>query len=332
MKETDNKTGAPAAGFLRGVWENAGMALVFAAMFAAAAMFVPYFFTVTNMKGLALSVSMVGMGACTMLFCLACGHFDLSIESIVAFSGVLAVVVANALSGSMSSFSSVALGMGAGVLAGTLVGVMNGVIVAKFGINALITTLATMQIVRGMALITSGGKAVGISDENFYRLGLSDLLGVPTPVLITVACFVIFGFLLNRTTFGRNTLAIGGNEQASRLAGIAVDRTKIAIFAMQGMVAGFAGVVLASRLTSGQPNIAQGFALEVISACVLGGVSLTGGVGTMPGVIVGVLIMGMVQNVMNLLAIEAFWQYVARGAILLSAVLFDRWKQRRFHR
>jgi L-arabinose transport system permease protein len=144
-----------------------------------------------------------------------------------------------------------------------------------------------------------------------------------------VACFVVFGILLNRTIFGRNTLAIGGNAEAARLAGIDVTRTKIIIFTLQGLMAGFAGVILASRMTSGQPATAQGLELQVISACVLGGVSLTGGVGTITGVIVGVLIMGTVQNAMNLLNVPPFYQYVASGSILLAAVLFDRLKRRR---
>lgn len=139
----------------------------------------------------------------------------------------------------------------------------------------------------------------------------------------------MFGFLLNRTTFGRNTLAIGGNKEAARLAGIRVDRIKIIIFTLQGFMAGLAGIVLASRMTSGQPNTSVGLSLDVIAACVLGGVSLTGGVGTMMGTIVGVLIMGTVQNAMNLMNIPTFYQYVARGVILLLAVLFDQFRQRR---
>ena len=150
-----------------------------------------------------------------------------------------------------------------------------------------------------------------------------------TPVWIMAACFLVYGVLLNRTIFGRNTLAIGGNAEAARLAGISVTRIKIIIFALQGLMAGFAGVILAARMTSGQPNTAQGLELQVISACVLGGVSLTGGVGTMTGVIVGVFIMGTVQNSMNLLNIAPFYQYVASGSILLAAVLFDRLRQRK---
>jgi L-arabinose transport system permease protein len=143
-----------------------------------------------------------------------------------------------------------------------------------------------------------------------------------------IFAFVIFGWLISKTVFGRNTLALGGNEEAARLAGINVDWLKITIFTLQGLMAGFAGIVLASRMTSGQPMTSQGLELEVISACVLGGVSLTGGVGNIIAVIAGVFIMGAMQNAMNLLDVQTFWQYVARGAILLAAVLFDRFKQK----
>lgn len=309
-------------GILRGIWEKSGILLVFIILFVVLSIFVPYFFTPVNMVGLALSVSMVGMVACTMLFCLASGDFDLSIESVVAFSGVLAAVVIN-------DTGSVLFGILSGVLAGGIVGLVNGLIIAKIGINALITTLATMQIVRGLAYIVSGGRAVGIYDPAFYVLGTGQFLGLPVPIWITIVCFATFGFLLNKTVYGRNTLAIGGNREAARLAGIPVQRTKIMIFAIQGLMAGLAGVVLASRMTSGQPATSVGFAMDVISACVLGGVSLSGGVGTMTGTIVGVFIMGTVQNAMNLLNIPTFYQYVVRGAILLAAVIFDQVRRRK---
>ena len=260
------------------------------------------------------------MVACTMLFCLASGDFDLSVESIVACSGVLAAVVTN-------DTGSVVAGVLAGIAMGGIVGLVNGCTIAKLKINALITTLATMQIVRWLALLVSGGRAVSIRETGFDALGRSLFLGVPTPIWITVVCFTLFGILLHKTPYGRNALAIGGNEEATRLAGVAVARTKITIFTVQGMMAGFAGVVLASRLGSGQPNTSAGFSLDVISACVLGGVSLTGGVGTITGCLVGVLIMGMVQNAMNLQGVETFYQYVVRGLILLAAVLFDRMRQ-----
>ena len=307
---------------LAGLWDSMGMLAVFIVLIIGVSIFVPNFFSGVNMRGLALSVATVGIIACTMLFCLAAGDFDLSVGSVVALSGVLAAVVIN-------NTHSMPLGIAAGILAGGLVGLINGAVIARIGINALITTLATMQIVRGFSYIVSDGKAVGVGESSFFTLGISSFLSIPTPVWIMIACFVVYGLLLNRTIFGRNTLAIGGNAEAARLAGIGVVKTKIIIFMLQGLMAGFAGVILASRMTSGQPATAQGLELQVISACVLGGVSLTGGVGTMTGVIVGVLIMGTVQNAMNLLNIPPFYQYVASGSILLAAVLFDRLKQRR---
>jgi len=302
--------------------ERSGMLLVFALLFVTLSLFVPNFFTQRNMLGLALSVSTVGMLACTMLFCLASGDFDLSVEAVVAFSGVLAAVIANAT-------HSVALGFAAGILAGGAVGLVNGTLIAGAGINALIVTLGTMQIVRGLGFLVSGGSAVSIADERFYALGMNSLMGIPNPVWITLTCLVIFGIVLNTTRFGRHTLAIGGNRVAATLAGVPVHRVKILIFTVQGLVAGFAGVIMASRMTSGQPKSAEGLALDVISACVLGGVSLSGGVATMTGALVGVLIMGTVQNSMNLLNVPAFYQYVVRGSILLAAVGFDQWKRRR---
>jgi len=308
--------------FFKKLWENYSILIVYIILFIALSLFVPYFFTPINMIGIALSVSMVGIVACTMLFCLASGHFDLSVESVVAFSGILAAVMINKTNSSM-------VGIIAGILAGGVVGLVNGVVISKLKINALITTLATMQIVRGLCFIVSGGPAVGIFVPSFYILGTGRFLKIPNPVWITVLVFIMFGFLLNKTIYGRNTLAIGGNSEASYLAGIAVDRIKIVIFTVQGLMAGFAGVILASRMTSGQPNTSIGFSLDVISACVLGGVSLSGGVGTITGTLVGVLIMGTVQNALNLANVEYFYQYVVRGVILLLAVLFDQLKQRR---
>ena len=298
------------------------MLVVLAILFLSCSLFVENFLSWRNMQGLALAVSMTGMVACTMLVCLAAGDFDLSISSVVACAGVVAALV-------MNRTDSILLGVVAGLACGAVSGFVNGYVVAKLRINALITTLASMQIVRGFGLIISDYKAVGIVNENFFELGNARFLGVVTPIWITLGCFLVFGFILQRTVFGRDTLAVGGNAEAAHLAGIAVDRVKIIIFTAQGAMAAFAGIVLASRLTSGQPNTSVGFELDVISACVLGGVSLTGGVGSMTFVVAGVLIMGIVQNAMNLLNIPPGYQYVARGLILLGAVLLDRWKRRR---
>lgn len=303
------------------IWDQYGMLVVFAVLFLVCSLFVPNFATFINMKGLGLAVSMSGMVACGMLFCLASGDFDLSVASVIACAGVTTAVVINMT-------ESLWIGVAAGLLLGILCGLVNGFVIARLKINALITTLATMQIVRGLAYIISDGKAIGIEDERFFTLGYANWFGLPAPIWITVVCFIVFGLLLNKTTFGRNTLAIGGNEEAARLAGVPVVRTKIIIFILSGLVSAIAGIILASRMTSGQPMTSIGYELIVISACVLGGVSLKGGIGKISYVVAGVLILGTVENAMNLLNISPFAQYVVRGLILLAAVIFDRYKQK----
>jgi L-arabinose transport system permease protein len=307
-------------GKIGSAFSQLGMLLILAVLFIGCSIFVDNFLSAQNLKGLLLAVSTVGMVSCTMLFCLASGNFDLSVGTIVPCAGVIAALIT-------SKTGSYVMGLSAGLAVGTIVGLLNGVIVAICRINPLITTLAMMQIVKTATFKISEGKAIGVANSAFFALGQSSFLGIQTPIWLCFACFVFFGFLLDRTTFGRNTLAIGGNEEAARLAGIAVPRTKIIIFAMQGLIAAFAGIVLAGRMASGQPKSSEGFELEVIAACVLGGVSLTGGIGRISFVIAGVLIMGIVQNAMSLLNVESFWQYGVRGAILLAAVLFDRLKR-----
>ncbi len=302
------------------LWDRFGMIMVFLILFMACWLFIPNFKSIINMKGLGLSISMAGMVACGMLFCLAAGDLDLSVGSIIACAGVTTAVVIN-------QTDSVIIGIAAGIGISAAFGFFNGFVIAKLQINALITTLATMQIARGLGYIIGGGKSVGIAVPEFYQLGISSFAGIPTPVWITLFCFIFFGILLNKTTYGRNMLAIGGNEEAARLAGVNVVRTKIIIFTVCSTVAGFAGIILAARMTSGQPMAALGFELTAISACVLGGVSLKGGIGKLSYVIAGVLILGTVENAMNLLNIDTFTQYVIRGSILLIAVIIDRQKQ-----
>lgn len=301
-------------------WDRFGMLSVFAGLFLICLIFVPNFGSMINMRGLGLAISMSGMIACAMLFCLACGDLDLSVASIVACSGVVTGVAINAS-------GSVIIGITAGLLSGVAFGFFNGFIIAKLKVNALITTLATMQIARGLGYIISDGKAVGITEEAFFAVGNATFLGLPVPIWLTGITFAVFSFLLNKTVYGRNTLAIGGNEEAARLAGVDVTKTKLIIFTVSGLISSLAGVILAARMTSGQPMTSVGFELTVISACVLGGVSLKGGIGKISYVIAGVLILGTVENAMNLLNISPFSQYVVRGGILLAAVIFDRYKQ-----
>jgi L-arabinose transport system permease protein len=299
---------------------RSGIVMVFIILFGVLSLTVPDFISARNIQGLLLSVTLIGSISVTMMFVLALGEVDLSVASIVAFSGVVASTL-------ITATHSVSLGIAGGVLAGGAVGLVNGVLVARYKINSLIVTLAMMEVVRGLAYITSNGDAVMISEERFFDLGGGSFLGISYPIWSNIVGFVLFGVLLKKTVFGKNVLAVGGNSEAALLAGLPVTRIKIVVFVLQGLVTGFAGVMLASRMSLGDPKTSVGLELGVISACVLGGVSLTGGVATISGVLVGVLIMGSVQDAMSLLNVPTFYQYLIRGGILLLAVLFDRYRR-----
>lgn len=306
----------------RKIWDRAGILVVLIVLLIGASIWVPSFTSSTNLiYSLGLSVTTTGIVACGMLFALAAGDFDLSVGSVAAFAGMVAAV---ALSKGMNPILAVFFAL----FASLLIGAANGFIIAVCGINALITTLATMQIVRGLAYILNDGNSLGASNSTFADLGTGAPLGVPMPLWILLLCLTIFGLLLHRTVFGRNSLAIGGNREAAHLAGVPTRKVQIWIFALMSMLAGLAGIVSTAQQQLGDPKGMQGLELRVISACVLGGVSLTGGVGSISHVIVGVLIMGTVQNIMDLKSVPTFYQYLISGAILLAAVLLDRLKQR----
>lgn len=306
----------------RKLWDRAGILLVLIALLAGASMLVPNFLSGTNLiYSLGLSVTTTGIVACGMLFALAAGDFDLSVGSVAAFGGMVAAVL---LSKGMGPVPAILIALAAGFV----IGAINGFIIAVCGINALITTLATMQIVRGLAFIVDNGNSIGIGNAQFAAFGNATPLGVPMPLWILIACLAGFGLLLHRTVYGRNALAIGGNREAAHLAGVPTRKVQIWIFAIMSMLAALAGVVSTAQQQLGDPKTMEGLELRVISACVLGGVSLTGGVGSIMHVIVGVLIMGTVQNIMDLQGVATFYQYLISGAILLAAVLLDRLKSR----
>ncbi len=330
MSAPEKRSFAATAGILL---DRGGMILVLVLLTVVCALTVRGFGSPENVMNLLLQVSTVGIVATTMLFCLASGDFDLSVGTVIPAGGVVCALV-------LRDTGNLALSIAAALAFGAIVGLVNGVVVARFKINALITTLSTMMMVRGLAFVFADGKSIGIANEALLNLANSAfpvirnsagavVFQITFPVWVYLGLVAFFGFVLQRTTFGRNTLAIGGNEEASRLAGINVTRVKITIFTMQGAVAALAGVLLAARLGIGDPKTAQGSELSIISACVLGGVSLSGGVGRMSFVVAGVFIMGIVENAMNLLNIDSFYQYIVRGGILLAAVMLDQLKQRR---
>jgi ribose/xylose/arabinose/galactoside ABC-type transport system permease subunit len=282
----------------------------------------PFFLSVNNFLNIGSNISYIGIMAIAMTMVIVSGGFDLSIGAVVALT---AVTVAKIHDLDVDIWIAVAVGF----VIGPLVGLANGLLVTKVGINPLITTLGTMSIVRGMAFVLTGGLTGTILDSGFAYIGRGEFFEIPVPLIILLVWFLIALVVMTSTRFGRDLYAIGGNAEASRLAGISVDRRKIAVYVISGSAASVAGIVLASQLGAGAPQSAAGVELTVITAVILGGTSLSGGKGTVWGTMLGVFIMGVLNNGLALLRVSSFYQEVFRGAVLLLAVAVDQLGQRR---
>jgi ribose transport system permease protein len=281
-----------------------------------------YFFSVPNFLNIARQVSVTAIVAVGMTFVIISGGIDLSVGSNLAFSGVIAAMT-------FAQSGSVPLAFLAGVAVGFGIGLFNGLLTAKGRIAGFIVTLATMGAIRGFSFIVTGGNPVPAADPGFIFVGTGSVFGIAVPILIMVVIVALGSFVLNKTKFGRYVYAVGGNEKASRWSGLKVDRVQVAVYSLVGLLAGLAGVIFASRLGSGQPFAGDGFELDVIAAVILGGSSLAGGRGTISGTIIGVLIIGVLGNGLTLLDVSSYWQMVVQGAIIVAAVLIDRWARTR---
>lgn len=219
--------------------------------------------------------------------------------------------------------------MAVGLLAGLVMGIVNGIIIAKGKVAPFIATLATMTIFRGLTLVYMDGRPItGLGDHLMFQMfGRGYFLGIPVPAVTMMIAFAVLYFILKKTTFGRRTFAIGGNEEAAALSGINVTRIKVMIYGLSGILAALAGIVLTSRLDSAQPTAGTSYELDAIAAVVLGGTSLSGGRGWIVGTFIGVLIIGVLNNGLNLLGVSSFFQQVVKGLVILLAVLIDRRKE-----
>ena len=283
----------------------------------------PFFFTGTNLLNIGTSISIVGIAAAGSAIVMIGGGIDISIGSTVALTGVVGAVMMEGL-----GIGTVG-GVLATVTAGALAGLINGVLVVNMGVNPLIATLGTLSIFRGLAFVVSSGEAVGVSDPSYLAIGSGNLFGRPFPLIIMRSVFLHVGAMLKWTNIGRNIYALGGNKQAAKLAGIRIKRYEVGIYVACGALSGLAAVILTARLGSAQPIAGIGLELNAIAACVLGGISLAGGVGSMGGVVLGVLVLGVVNNGLNILQVDSFYQYIARGAVLLIAVALDQFNIKR---
>ena len=282
----------------------------------------PYFLAVTNLLNIGRGIAIVGIVAVGETIVIIAGGFDLSVGSTMAAAGMSAGWM-------VTQGVPLPLAFAVAILIGIVVGFANGTIISYARINPLIATLATLAIVRGVSYVISGGRELIISDPAFLAFGVGRVMGIPYIVLMLVATFLVFGWTMPRTLFGRYAYAIGSSAKAAQRAGVPVARWRIAYYVTCGALSALAGLVFVARTGNAQPSAALGIELDVITAVILGGTSLNGGRGRLSGTFIGLVLLGMVNNGLILVGVPAFWQQVVKGAILLTAVLYDELRRHR---
>lgn len=280
------------------------------------------FLEVTNAKNILRQISIVAIVAAAATLVMVGGGLDLSVGGVAAISGVSAALFS--VHGASMEVSFVL-----GALVGVGVGLINGILIVNVGLNPVIATLGTLYVSRGVANLLSGGLPIYDLPLDWSRLGTGETLGLPTPAVILVIVVAVLASVQRYTLLGKYTVAIGSNFEAARLAGIPVNRVRIALYVISGAAAGVGGILLGSLLNSGQPTAGAGLEFDVIVAAILGGTSLTGGQGSVFGTLIGALIVGTLNNGLNLLGVQSFWQTIVQGLILVGAVALDALVQKR---
>lgn len=280
----------------------------------------PNFFTVDNILNILRQTSVNAIIAVGMTLVILTAGIDLSVGSVLALCGAFAASL-------IALEVPVMVAVPTALLAGAALGGISGIIIAKGKVQAFIATLVTMTLLRGVTMVYTDGRSIstGFTDtaDAFAWFGTGYALGIPVPVWMMVVVFAAAWYLLNHTRFGRYIYAMGGNESAARLSGINVDRVKIGVYAICGLLSALAGIIVTSRLSSAQPTAGMGYELDAIAAVVLGGTSLMGGKGRIMGTLIGALIIGFLNNALNLLDVTSYYQMIAKAAVILLAVLVD---------
>ncbi|MGR5067952.1 ribose ABC transporter permease [Vibrio alfacsensis] len=280
----------------------------------------PNFFTVDNILNILRQTSVNAIIAVGMTLVILTAGIDLSVGSVLALCGAFAASL-------IAMEVPVLIAVPTALFAGAALGAISGVIIAKGKVQAFIATLVTMTLLRGVTMVYTDGRPIstGFTDtaDAFAWFGTGYALGIPVPVWLMVIVFTSVWYVLNHTRFGRYVYALGGNESATRLSGINVDRVKIGVYAICGLLAALAGIIVTSRLSSAQPTAGMGYELDAIAAVVLGGTSLMGGKGRIMGTLIGALIIGFLNNALNLLDVSSYYQMIAKAVVILLAVLVD---------
>lgn len=286
-----------------------------------------YFLTVKNIFAIGLNIAVLGIVSIGQTLCILTSDFDLSVGGTAAFTGIMVGFFFERMG--LNYFVAFILAM----LTACLVGLVNGILITKLKISAFITTMATNFMLGGMVLLVSGGQAILVSNPAFTFLGQTTLTGIkiPLPMLILIILFVIFAWLLKNTVFGRYIYCVGGNAESARIAGIQIDQVKIVTYVMSGALSGFAGILLASRMSASQISVGSTYGMESIAGTVLGGTILAGGKGNMLGTFVGVLVTGILSNGLTMLGFSQAWRDIATGLLLIFAIIVQNLTRKTDH-
>lgn len=295
-----------------------GIYLAFLILCAVIAVMSPPFLRSGNLLNILRQTSINGIVAVGMTFVIITGGIDLSVGSMVALAAVLAASFAH------TGQYPLVVPILAGLMAGGLCGLTNGVLIAKRRLAPFIVTLGMMTAARGLALVYTDGRPVIDLSKEYTNIGGGYLLGIPVPVLIFLLIVVAGMFILKFTKFGRQVYATGSNEQAARISGVQTKQKIIAVYVIAGLLSGLTGIILSSRIMAGSPVAGTGYELDAIAAVVIGGTSLKGGVGSITGTVTGVLIIGVMNNGLDLMGVSSYWQQIVKAGIIIMAALLDR--------
>ena len=318
MNQNKNRTTNPLVGIVK---NNVGILSVLVLLCVIVSIATSKFLKPNNLISVLRQISINAYIALGMTLIIILGHIDLSVGAIVAMSGTLTVgfIVTQGL--------PIPVAILLGILLGMVAGLISGMIVTYFRVPAFIITMAMMNVCSGVAYVYSGGQATRINDDFFSAIGTGYLFNtIPLPVVYMIILIIVISFLLGKTKFGTYIYAIGGNREAARLSGVPIKKVEIAVFTISGVLSAFAGLVLCSRMYSGQPSVGSGYELDAIAACVLGGTSMSGGKGRISGTIFGAMVIGVISNGLNLIGVSSYWQLIVKGLIIACAVLLDSQK------
>lgn len=302
---------------LGSVLRRFGIAIAFALLVVILSLLSGSFLTVSNLLNIARQVSINAVIAAGMTFVILTGGIDLSVGSVLAFSGAV-------IAGLLAAGRPLLVGIGAGLAVGAALGLLNGIVITRGRVQPFIATLGMLTIGRGLTLVYTDGRPITGLPDAFVWLGAGEVWRIPVPVIIMILVFLASYMILAQTVVGRYVYAIGGNEEAARLSGVNVTAHKTLVYVISGILSAASAVILTARLNSAQPTAGVGFELDAIAAVVLGGTTLAGGEGSIGGTLLGAFIIGVINNGLNLLNVNPFYQQVVKGAVILLAVLLDR--------